>query len=365
MNVQRFLTLAGSVTVTVFLLNVSRCALAAELASPPLDQAVFVTNLGGNYVTIYDLKSNGDTAPLANIDGTTVSRAFDSVIRGGSGLDDPLGVALDLAGNIYVGNMSGGANYTGAIDVFQAGAHGRATPIAKIDGPDTGLYTVKSIAVDSKGNIYATRQAYLYDRSAPGINVYPAGSTGNVKPIAIISGPSTGIDNLEGIAVDTKGSIYVTNNAGSGSILVFPAGSSGDVRPTAVIGPSKTNAVGALALDSRANVYVARLSGSERSRRQTIEIYRAGSSSADPPIATISGPKTGLADPNYTIRGIAVDSNGNIYAVSGGGGRGQPDKVIVYTSGRDGDVGPRATIEGPHTRLSGAQGIAIGRFAYP
>ena len=365
MNVQRFLRLAGSVMVTVFLLNVSGCALAAESASTPLDEAVFVTNLGGNYITIYDLKNNGDTAPLANIDGTTVSRVFDSVIRGGSGLDDPLGVAFDLAGNIYVGNDSGGANYTGAIDVFQAGAHGRATPIAKIDGPDTGLYTVKSIAVDSKGNIYATRQAYLYDRSAPGVNVYPAGSTGNVKPIAVISGPNTGIDNLEGIAVDSKGSIYVTNNAGSGSILVFPAGSSGDVRPTAVIGPSKTNSVGALALDSRANVYVVRLSGSERSRRETIEIYRAGSSRVDPPIATISGPKTGLADPNYTIRGIAIDSIGNIYVAVEDEGLAPGSKLIVYASGSDGDVSPKAIIEGPHTRLNGAHGLAIGRFKYP
>ena len=105
-----------------------------------------------------------------------------------------------------------------------------------------------------------------------------------------------------------------------------------------------------------------RFSGSERSRRQTIEIYRAGSSGADPPIATIGGPKTGLADLNCTIRGIATDSNGNIYAVNEGG---QSDKVIVYTSGSDGDVGPRASIEGPQTKLNGAQGIAIGRFAYP
>src|ERR1700734_3391115 len=85
------------------------------------------------------------------------------------------------------------------------------------------------------------RQAYLHDRSAAGVNVYASDSTGNAKPIAVISGPNTGIDKLEGIAVDSKGSIYVTNNAGSASILVFPAGSSGDVRPTAVIGLSKTS----------------------------------------------------------------------------------------------------------------------------
>ena len=109
---------AGSVMVTVFLLNVSGCALAAESSSTPLDEAVFVTNLGGNYLTIYDLKSNGDVAPLANIDGTTVSRVFDSVIRGGSGLDDPLGVALDLAGNIYVGNDSGGQRITLELSMF-------------------------------------------------------------------------------------------------------------------------------------------------------------------------------------------------------------------------------------------------------
>ena len=191
-----------------------------------------------------------------------------------------------------------------------------------------------------------------------------AGSTGNVKPTAVISGPNTGIENLEGIAVDSKGSIYVTNNAGSASILVFPAGSSGDVRPTAVIGSSKTNSVGALTLDSRANVYVVRLSGSERSRRETIEIYRAGSSGANPPIATISGPKTGIADPNFTIRGIAVDSNGNIYAAGEvANWKKEISRVIVYAAGSDGDVPPRAIIEGPHTKLSGPSGIAVGPYS--
>jgi hypothetical protein len=369
MRVPRFLKLAGTAAAMVLLMGLVGPLMAEDSTSSAAEEAVFVTNMGGNYVTIYDLNSSGDAAPRANIGGTFVDRVFGSLTERASGLDDPSGVVLDPVGNIYVANMSGGGNYTGTILVFRAGAHGSATPIAKIDGPDTGLRTLKAIAVDSTGKIYATRQEYLYDGSPPGINVYAAGSTGNVKPIAVIRGPNTCIENLEGIAVDSKGSIYVTsnyvmNNAEFSSVLVFPLGSNGDVRPSGFIGRSKTGAVGALTLDSKGNIYVVKLSGSDLARRQSIAIYRAESNGDVPPVATISGPKTGLADPNYTISGIAVDSTGNIYA-AGEGSRGKGNRVIVYASGSDGDVQPQAIIEGPHTRLDGAHGVAIGHFAAP
>jgi len=346
------------------LLRLIGCALAGDPTSGTLREAIFVTNMGGNYVTIYDLKSTRDVPPLGNVDGTFVDRVFSSVVQGASGLDDPSGVALDPAGNIYVANMSGGGSYTGTIVVFRAGAHGSAKPIAKIDGPDTGLYTLKAIAVDSTGNIYATRQGYDYGGSPPGINMYSAGSTGNIKPTAVISGPNTGIENLEGIAVDSKGSIYVTNNGDPGSVLVFPPGSNGDVKPSDVIVGRSNTALAALTLDSSGNIYAVRLNGTGRSRSQSVVIYRAGSNGDVPPVATISGPKTGLAEPNYTIRGMAVDSSGNIYVAGEiASWKKEISRIIVYGAGSDGDVPPRAIIEGPHTKLYGAFGIAVGPYS--
>jgi len=365
MRVWRFLKLASIVMFQAVALSIMSCARTGASQSANVGEAMFITNMGGNYLTIYDANSTGDAAPLANIDGTFADSVFGSMVRGSSGFDDPSGVAVDPAGNIYVANMSGGKRSTGTILVFRAGAHGKATPVARINGPDTRLYTVKAIAVDSMGNIYATRQEYPYDGSPPGINIYAAGSTGNVKPTSIISGPNTGIENLEGIAVDSKGSIYVTNNAGYGSVLVFPPGSNGDVKPSCVIGRSKTEGFEALTLDSKGNIYVVKLSASDRSRRQSVAIYQVASSGNVAPIATISGPKTGLADPDYTIRGIAVDSTGNVYVAGESGDRGKGNRVIVYASGSDGNVAPRTTIEGPHTRFYGVYGVAIGHFTDP
>lgn len=77
------------------------------------------------------------------------------------------------------------------------------------------------------------------------------------------------------------------------------------------------------------------------------------------------GANTGLAGP----RGIAVDSNGNIYVVSDGllynGAAVAPfgvtsPRVTVYSAGSSGNVAPIATIGGSLTGLTRPTGIALG-----
>src|SRR5580704_4529795 len=85
---------------------------------------IYVTNEGNNSVTVYAKRANGNIAPLWTIYGSN------------TGLNLPVGIALDASRNIYVTNS--GAN---TVTVFAAGANGNVAPIRTISGGNTGLST--------------------------------------------------------------------------------------------------------------------------------------------------------------------------------------------------------------------------------
>ena len=87
-------------------------------------------------------------------------------------------MAFDASGNIYVTN-----NCNATITIYAKGSSGNAAPIAIIGGSNTGLTDPQGIALDSSGNIYVTDQGFA-DRHAGAVLVYAAGSNGNVAPIA-------------------------------------------------------------------------------------------------------------------------------------------------------------------------------------
>src|SRR6266702_2438782 len=103
----------------------------ARVTGKPL----YVANAGGNTITVYAAGASGNATPTATIAG------------GNTGLNVPVGIALDGAGNIYVTNLN--AN---SITVYAAGASGNATPTATIAGHNGPF----GIAVDGAGNIYVT-----------------------------------------------------------------------------------------------------------------------------------------------------------------------------------------------------------------
>ena len=113
----------------------------------------------------------------------------------------------------------------------------------------TGIRWARGIAVDQHGKIYVANGADGGNRIA----VFPAGSRGNVAPMATIEGSDTGIDNPIGVAADSHGKIFITNGAktfvtkenrldqGPSSITSYAAGSNGDVKPIVTItGVSKS-----------------------------------------------------------------------------------------------------------------------------
>lgn len=123
-------------------------------------------------ITVYAPGSSGDVAPSFSIGGDK------------TGLNGPLGVAVDSTGKIYVANQQNSAT------VYAAGAHGNVAPIQTIDIPAFDPY---GIGVDSSGNIYVSGGGL--------VNVYAPGATGDATPIRVITGAETGLTAPTDIAI--------------------------------------------------------------------------------------------------------------------------------------------------------------------
>jgi len=296
------------------------------------DDKIYVTHAYQqvNNITVYAPGAGRDVAPIATIAGAH------------TGLDRPLGIAVDAHGAIYVANATQNAfNFTDdRVTIYASGSNGDAAPIATIQGDNTGLATPSAIALDSNGNIYVAN----WQNGT--ITVYASGSHGNVKPVATITSLNPGGTAPSGIAVDSGGSIY---EADADGVKIYAPGSNGDVAPVAAIsaGPEVSNTRG-VALDASGRIYVSTASGPP-AFKHNVQIYPAGSSGNVSPVATIAGSKTGLLYPT----GVAVDSAERIYVVTDG-------QVAVYSSGSNGDVAPVATITSKNTGLFDPHGLAIG-----
>jgi sugar lactone lactonase YvrE len=345
---------------------------------------IYVANLGTGFdpvpsVSIYAACANGDVTPIGTIGGSK------------TGLSQPDGIALDARGNIYVANA-----LSGSVTVYRTGSRGNVMPIATIIGAKTKLSGVVGIALDSRGNIYVANGSF----GDGAIRIYPplGSSAGilNEAPIAAITGTNTGLSDPAGIAIDSSGKIYATNQTSEsggalpvadGNVVVFPplGSSTGSLNESPIVtisAPSSgTDNTGlyypaAIALDSSGNIYVANVGGGPPvagplgpgAGLGSVTVYPPlGSSTGtlnEAPIATIgppsSGPdNTGLAEP----RGIALDSSGDVYVSNSSGGAAFLGSVTVYPPlGSNTDVldnTPTATIGTSNTELNSPSGIAL------
>lgn len=139
-------------------------------------------------------------------------------------------VARNHQGRIYV---SGGT--TGYFEVFAPTAQGNVAPVRTFD--DGGNpETVYGMAFDSSDNLFVIATV----NGAPEVDEYPANAKGLVTPTVVLSGPLTGMFQVDGIAIDDTNRIFISNCratclAGYPNVTVYAAGATGDVPPTAVL----------------------------------------------------------------------------------------------------------------------------------
>jgi|SRR5579862_1723262 len=195
--------------------------LMVGVADVVIDSAgyIFVPANDSNSVSVYAPDANGDAPPARYIQG------------GKTEMHDASYVAVTKDGTIYVPNYLGDS-----VTIFGRRADGNVAPIRMIAGSQTKLRGCSGLGIDSKGNIYVSN----YNTNS--VAVFDKHANGNVAPIAIIAGSATGINGPDSMTVDAKDNVYVSNTGAQngGSVTVYAKGATGNVAPIATITGSKT-----------------------------------------------------------------------------------------------------------------------------
>ena len=169
----------------------------------------------------------------------------------------------------------------------------------------------------------------------------------------------TGLAYPLSIAVDADDNIYAGNfysadNGGPPSITVYAAGSEGNTTPTAIITGDRTDLayLQNIALDSNGNLYAI---GYLNNSSPVVNMYPVGSSGNVSPASSLSGADTLLTAPN----GIVVDSDFRLYISNSYRGPADRGTVTIYPPGSTGNIAPVSTVTSSFNGIDAGAGIAM------
>jgi sugar lactone lactonase YvrE len=169
-------------------------------AGSPVPQAVAVDNSGSVYVA--DYQGSAATNAVYRLSLATGSPESETIV--GTGFSNPVSLAVDSAGNVYVADKSAGAVYRMAPTV----SGGYASPTTLLSG-----VTPVAVAVDPAGDVY------VQDQISGSVLELPASGLQSVPVF-------TGLSQPNGLAVDGKGNLYISDaNNSSITQVVRGAGS--------------------------------------------------------------------------------------------------------------------------------------------
>lgn len=310
-------------------------AIAAELYDPTAVAAdnmgnIYVADSANNVVRRVDLSTGVITTVAGN---GTWGYGGDGYAATAAELNDPMGIAVDAAGNIYIAdsgnNVVRKVGPSGTITTiagdFTLGpgysGDGQAATSAQLDDPtglaldgqylfiaDTGNNVIRRVDL-STGTITTVAGDFALGAGYSG--------DGHAATSAQLNGPT-------GVAVDAEGNLYIADTANNlvrkvdpgGTISTFAgdydlgAGYSGDGYAATA---GQLNAPNAVAVDAAGNVFIAD-GGNNVIRRVeptgTISTF-AGNYGLGPGYAGDGGTATGAQ--LYDPAGIAVDSSGNLF----------------------------------------------------
>ncbi|MDR6944763.1 DUF2341 domain-containing protein [Mucilaginibacter pocheonensis] len=213
---------------------------------------IYVTNSGNNTISKY----NSSGTYLGTF-GTGATMSF------------PKDLVFDSSGNAYVLNL-GATPGTGSVYKYNSSGVYQSTILS-------GLNYALGITIDKSDNIY------LADQGAGSVTKY------NTSGTLLLSLPTANFNVPLGVAVDAAGSIYVLNN-GSGNVTKY--NSAGTFQSTFLSGYTSAQAI---TIDNAGNFYIG-----DNAATNTIYVYNQS--------GTLLTSKA-TTDPE----GIAVDSKGVIF----------------------------------------------------
>jgi sugar lactone lactonase YvrE len=208
---------------------------------------------------------------------------------GGSGLNAPAGVAVDLRGNLYIADTNNNR-------VLRVPPTDRSCATAgDCTSYGSGLSDPYAAALDSSGNVYIAD--YLNNRVLKVPPSDPSCATpSDCTTVGIgLSGPIS-------LAIDSSGNIYISDHLND-RVLEAPASDPACSTPTdCVTVGSGLGRPSGVAVDASGNVYIA-----DGSNNRVLKVPPSDPSCATPGDCTTVG--SGLNAPF----GVAVDANGNVF----------------------------------------------------
>jgi hypothetical protein len=161
-----------------------------------------------------------------------------SRLLGGSGLDEAASVAVDAAGNVYVAGTTSSPGFPGApgspggIDLFVTKLDARGSTVlfsTYIGG--SGIDEARGMTIDALGNVYVVGSTTSpnFPTASPRQAALAGESDGFLLRISTTSGVlgystyfgGTGVDEVNGIAVDAARSMYIAGTTRSANFPVL------------------------------------------------------------------------------------------------------------------------------------------------
>ena len=306
--------LPGTATITATIGGVSD---TATVTVNPFTDRLFVCNLAGNTITVFDPNATGDVVPLRTYAGNNTQ------------LTGPTQMAV-AGQELFVSNTNG------SVTVYNLHTQGDVAPKRRIIGPATGLTQANGIAIFNN-------EIYVANAATPAsISVFPLMSNGDATPTRVISGANTLLSQPRNLSV-LNNEIFAAEFTGN-RILTFPTNATGNVAPVREISGNNTqlNApIGMLAF------------GTEifNDNGGSVTVFNNTDTGNVAPIRRIAGAATGINDP----RGLFARP-GELFQSEFGNQR-----VNVFNINANGNALPLRTIVGPNTLMQSPTGVLIAQ----
>jgi hypothetical protein len=351
---------------------------------PPPVGTIYALNFGsgggqGAAITEYDGNAKGNAAPARTL-------SLDKKLYAVS-------LAVDSAGNIYVGYFDNSLGYnpaTGAPDtgneiaVYAPGASGSDQPESVLTSSSiTALFPI-FVTFDPTGRLVTYGATSVDNNAGDAVLIYPAGSKGPATPedAFAFNSPTIHYSGPSGLAIDANNNFYLngTFKLGFGNAYGMYAAAAADIgnpgaSPARTIpwdtktklSPGETTNV---ALNKSGEIFIANVlkngSGSGTTCQAAVNVYAAGAQSGStdaPPLRTLTldGIKAAGSDCTNTFNPllfyfpeIQIYGGSTLFAADAFN-----DAIDEFASSGQGLVKPALRIAGSATQLDGPVALAI------